>query len=39
MMLCRKTNSIGASGRTAGAFSIIAILTVGVVGIKSHIPF
>ena len=28
-----------ASIRTAGASSIIAILTVGVVGVNAHIPF
>ena len=33
-----KLSAIG-SIRTAGASSIIAILTVGVVGVDAHIPF
>ena len=40
-MTMPRNDKIGslASIRTAGASSIIAILTVGVVGVDAHIPF
>ncbi len=40
-MTMLRTNDIRTLGssRTAGASSILAILTVGVVGVNAHIPF
>ena len=39
MTTLRSNILANASVRTAGASSIIAILTVGVVGVDAHIPF
>jgi len=37
--LCNNDIRALASSRTAGASSILAILSVGVVGVNAHIPF